>query len=99
MAKNDNLSGAYKAFIVEFPSRTNNLVNYETIDKLMQIFRTVRTGSEDIDPLDDSQEGQVEDMRRVYSMLRDAENRQSVDFIEEILAKAQPKDGQGNQNK
>ena len=99
MTKDDNLAGAYKAFIIEFPSRTNNLVNYETIDQLMQIFRTVRTGSEDIDPRDDSQEGQVEDMRRVYSMLRDAENRQSTDFIEEILAKAQPKDGQGNQNK
>ena len=45
MTKDDNLAGAYKAFIIEFPSRTNNLVNYETIDQLMQIFRTVRTGS------------------------------------------------------
>ena len=90
MTKDDNLAGAYKAFIIEFPSRTNNLVNYNTIDELMEIFRTIRTGPEYIDPRDDSQEGQIEDMRRVYSMLRDAEDRQSTDFIEEIIAKTKP---------
>ncbi len=80
MTKNDDLAGGYKAYLVEFPSKTGNLVNYETIGRLMEIFRTVRTGSDDASPIGD-QEGQMEDMRRVYAMLRDAETRQSVDFM------------------
>lgn len=98
MADNDELVAAYKTYLVEFPSKTGNLVNYDTIGRLMEIFQTIRTGSEDSDPRGD-EEGQIEDMRRVYAMLRDAETRQSVDFIEEILEKADPKDEQVNQNK
>tara|TARA_B100000287_G_scaffold38116_1_gene34954 strand:- start:9935 stop:10231 length:297 start_codon:yes stop_codon:yes gene_type:complete len=98
MTKNDKLIGAYRTYIIEFPEKTGNLVNYDTIGRLMEIFQTIRTGSEDSDPRGD-QEGQVEDMRRVYAMLRDAETRQSVDFIEEIIEKATPKDVQTNQNK
>ena len=90
-----DLVADYRKYIIEFPSKTNNLVSYKTITELMEIFRVSRT--DDFNEYETSDvEGQVEDLKRVYAMLRDAENRKNTDFIEEIIAMTKPEDSSEN---
>ena len=90
-----DLVADYRKYIIEFPSKTNNLVSYKTITELIEIFRVSRT--DDFNEYETSDvEGQVEDLKRVYAMLRDAENRKSTDFIEEIIAMTKPEDSSEN---
>tara|TARA_R100000742_G_C4216174_1_gene41198 strand:+ start:246 stop:548 length:303 start_codon:yes stop_codon:yes gene_type:complete len=73
-----------QTFLLEFPSRNNNLVSNEQIKDLVAMFRIMRTDS--IEPLNwPDQEGEYEDMRRTYWVLRNAQKSNDVSNVKKVL--------------
>ena len=74
-------------FLLEFPSRNNNLVNNEQIKDLVAMFRVMRTDSPDLTSYYDDAGG-YEDMRQTYWVLRDAQKKNSDATIKRLLEKS-----------
>ena len=74
-------------FLLEFPSRNNNLVNNEQIKDLIAMFRVMRTDSPDLTSYYDDA-GDYEDMRQTYWVLRDAQKKNSDATIKRLLEKS-----------
>ena len=74
-------------FLLEFPSRNNNLVNNEQIKDLIAMFRVMRT--DNVAPLDfPDEKGDFEDMRQTYWVLRDAQKNNSNARVKRLLKKS-----------
>ena len=76
-----------QTFLLEFPSRNNNLVTNEEIKDLIAMFRVIRTDS--VDPVtyyDDV--GDYQDMRQTYWLLRDAQKNNDAAKIKGLLEKS-----------
>ena len=74
-------------FLLEFPSRNNNLINNEQIKDLVAMFRVMRTNSPDLTSYYDDA-GDYEDMRQTYWLLRDAQKKNSDATIKRLLEKS-----------
>jgi len=88
MADNPDFSQqAYQdtqTFLLEFPSRNSNLVSNEQIKDLIAMFRVMRTDS--FEPLNwPDEEGDYEDMRRTYWVLRNAQKSNDNSNVKKML--------------
>ncbi len=73
-----------QSFLLEFPSRNNNLVTNEEIKDLIAMFRVMRTDS--FEPLDWPDEaGDYEDMRKAYWVLRNTQKTNDNSDVKKML--------------